>query len=353
MVSSSYEDLHFLVYSLFLKKSNAVTNQAKVGIFAFVTIVIFVLGFYFLKGINLFSTKSKYFAVYDRVDGLYKSNQVTINGYKIGIVSDMSIDQKTGKVIIQIMAENDYPIPSNSIAEIQSTDLVGGKQVGIVLGDSKDILKSGDTLQTGFKKDFTSTISAAIDPLMAKISHTLAGLDTVLHSVAIALNKNDPKSTIGSLNASLANIEAITHDIEASGSLNKSLKNIESITTNINNNNANIDKLLKNLGTFSDNLKDTDLKTTVNNAKEAIAALQLILNKINKGEGTVGKLVKDEQVYQHLDSAIVNLDKLLVDVKAHPYRYVNVSVFGGEKRDAKYKEKLAKKEAATKAKAAK
>jgi phospholipid/cholesterol/gamma-HCH transport system substrate-binding protein len=323
-----------------------VTHQAKVGIFAFITLVVFILGFYFLKGINLFSTKNRYYAVYGTVDGLYKSNLVVINGYRIGIVSDMQINPTNGKVVIEILSENDFPIPSDSKASIQSTDLVGGKVVSIILGKATSHFKSGDTIQSFFKPDLVSSIGGAINPLVNKISGTLMGLDTVLYQLSVALNKDNPASTIGLLNQSLGNIAEITQTLETtlkSGTLDNSLKNVESITANIEKNNENIDKLLKNVANFSTELTESDIKQTITNAKLAIAELQLILAEINKGDGTIGKLVKDKQMYTNLEAATANLDKLLVDVKENPYRYVNVSLFGGQKRDERYKAKLEKK----------
>lgn len=309
------------------------SNQVRVGIFAFVSIVIFVLGFYFLKGINLFSTKTKYYAIYDRVDGLYKSNQVTINGYRIGMVNDIQIDHATGKVRVEIRSEDNFPIPANSIAGIEATDLVGGKQIAISLGDSKEILKDGDTIRTEFKLGVIDELGTAIKPLIGKVTETLEGLDSAVLNIKIALNKNDETSTIGRLNNSLANIQSITFELDKtlkSGSLDHSLKNIEGITTNIHNNNAQIDSLLKNLSAFSAELKETKLKQTVNEIHD-------ILADINSGKGSIGKLVKSEDVYNKLDAAIANLDKLLIDVKARPYRYINISVFGGgAKKNAKF-----------------
>lgn len=318
------------------------TNPVKVGIFAFITIVIFILGFYFLKGINLFTTKNRYYAVYNQVDGLYTSNHVVINGFKVGTIRSMNIDPKTGKVIVEILSTYDYPVPDNSIASIQSTDLVGGKLVSIKLGDSKKFLNSGDTIKTVFKKDLASTLGDAIDPLVNDIKTTLRKLNEVL-------DRDDPRSTVYVLNKSLTNIESISRELDAtlkSGSLDKSLSNIESITSNIEKNNKNIDRLLNNLAVFSDSLKETELKSTIASAKLAIGELKHILDDINKGKGTLGKLVKDEKLYANIEAASSNLDKLLVDVKDHPFRYVNVSVFGGQKRDDKYKAKLAKEEAA-------
>lgn len=310
------------------------SNQAKVGIFAFITVVIFILGFYFMKGINLFSTKTKYYAIYDRVDGLYKSNQVTVNGYKIGLVSAMSIDPKTGKITVEISSDEDFPLPKNTQARIEATDLVGGKQIALVLGDSKEILESGDTLKTTFKLGIADQLGEAVNPLVAKVSNTLNNLDEALASLKVALNKDDETSTIGRLNKSLANIEGITANLDkslaAGGSLNHTLGNIESITGNIKKKNGQIDTLIQNLSDFSTQLKQTELKKTVDEVKSLLA-------QINSGQGTIGKLVKEEVIYNKLDSAVAHLDNLLVDVKARPYRYINISVFGGgAKKNAKF-----------------
>lgn len=311
------------------------SNQVRVGIFSFITVVIFIFGFYFLKGINLFSTtKTHYYAIYERVDGLYKSNQVTINGYKIGMVSALSIDPKSGKITVEITSEDDFPIPVNSSARIEATDLVGGKQIAIVLGDSKQILENGDTIKTAFKLGIADELGNSINPLVAKVSQTLTKLDGAITDIHIALDKNDETSTIGRLNKSLANIEGITGNLNKSlaegGSLDHTLDNIESITGNIKNKNAQIDSLIENLAAFSAQLKKTKLKETVDEVKELLA-------QINNGQGTIGKLVKDETVYNKLDAAVANLNNLLVDVKARPYRYINISVFGGgAKKNAKF-----------------
>ncbi|MFN8310256.1 MAG: MlaD family protein [Chitinophagales bacterium] len=323
-------------------------NQTKVGLFAFVTIVIFIFGFYFLKGTNLFVTKNKYYAVYDRVDGLYKSNPVVVNGFRIGTVSNMAIDQKTGKIVVEITAEEDFAIPDSSVAIIASTDLVGSKMINIKLVPGPHVLESGDTIKTKFKQDLTETLGGAIEPLMAKISKTLNNLDSVLNGLSAVLDKNDPNSTVRHLNASLAHINAITTSLDAtlsSGSLDKSLNNIQGFTDNLNKSNAKITALVSNFHDLSDSLKQANLKQTIEGASGAIGELKTILNKINEGNGTLAQVINGKELYQHIDSAIVNLDLLLVDVKENPYRYVNVSLFGGKKRDDKYKAKMEKEKA--------
>lgn len=320
-------------------------NQTKVGLFSLITVVIFVLGFYFLKGINLFTTKNKYYAVFEKIDGLYKSNPVVVNGFRIGSVSGMSIDQKTGKITVEITAEDDFQIPDASMASIASTDLVGSKVINITLKQSNKILNSGDTIKTFVQGDLMSKIGDAIDPLVAKLGKTLNNLDSVLAGINGALGKQDPTSTVHKLNAVLDNVHSITLSLDATlkkGTLDRTLSNLAVITDTIGKNSAGIKRIIGNLADLTDTLKDANLAQTVKKAQMALTELNNLLYQINNGDGTITHLIKDKKVYNDIDAAILHLDSLLADVKQHPFRYVNVSVFGGQKRDDKYKAKLAK-----------
>ncbi|MCW3127421.1 MAG: mlaD [Bacteroidetes bacterium] len=317
-------------------------NQTKVGLFALITVIIFIFGFYFLKGINLFTTKSKYYAVFDNVDGIYKSNPVVVNGHHVGSVNAEAFDVNTGKVVLEFVIDNDFIVYDSCLASIVSTDLVGSKEVSLRYKLSQKTLKSGDTMGSFVAPDLMSKLSGAIDPLKDNISKTLKNLDSVLYAVKGALAKDDQTSTIHKLNAALDNIHVLT---SKGGSLDQTLANLKSFTGNLDKNNEKINHLLANVSDLTDTLKSANLGATVSRARSAISGIDTLLHGINNGEGTIGSLIKDKQVYNDLDSAVVSLNTLLVDVKAHPFRYVNVSVFGGEKRDAKYKAKLAKEEA--------
>lgn len=329
-------------------------NATKVGIFSVITVIIFILGFYFLKGINLFIAKNKYYAVYDKVDGLYKSNQVVVNGYKIGLVSDMKYNPANGKITVEFTVDDDIPLPEDSRATILSTDFLGGKVLNIELGKSKTILANLDTVQSAFQSDLLGGISEKLNPVMAKVGGVLSEMEITLREINSLFKSGDDASirdAVANLNKSLAHIEKITKEFEAlaaNGSIQNSLKNIEGITGNLNKSNADISRLLKNVAEISDSVAAADLKGTIVNARNAIAELQGVLNDVNSGKGTIGKLVKDEKLYADLDSTVNSLDVLLKDVKANPYRYVNVSLFGGKKRDDAYLKKQEKK--ATKAK---
>ncbi len=329
-------------------------NATKVGIFSVITVVIFILGFYFLKGENLFIAKNKYYAVYDKVDGLYKSNQVVVNGYKIGLVSDMKYNPSNGKITVEFTVDDDIPLPADSRAVILSTDFLGGKVLDIELGKSPKILDNLDTVQSAYQSDLLGGISEKLNPVMAKVGGVLGEMEITLREINSMFKSGEDASirdAVANLNKSLAHIEKITKEFEvlaANGSIQNSLKNIEGITGNLQKSNADISRLLKNVAEISDSVAAADLKGTILNARNAIAELQGIVGDINNGKGTVGKLIKDDKLYADLDSTVKSLDVLLKDVKANPYRYVNVSLFGGKKRDDAYLKKQEKKAAKAK-----
>ena len=315
-------------------------NQTKVGLFSLVTIVIFIFGFYFLKGVNLFTTKSKYYAVFDNIDGIYKSNPVVVNGHKIGSVNDESFDVNTGKVVIEMVVDNGFVLYDSCMASVTSTDLVGSKEISIRYKLSAKTIKSGDTMGTMQAPDLMSKLSAAIDPLKDNITKTLKNLDSVLYAVKGALGKDDPTSTIHKLNAALDNIHTLT---AAGGPLDQTLANLKTFTGNLDKNNDNINRILHNVADLTDTLKSANLSATVGKAREALSSIDTLMYNINNGDGTVSSLIKDKKIYNDLDSAVLSLNTLLGDVKTNPFRYVNVSFFGGKKRDDKYLEKQAKK----------
>lgn len=326
-------------------------NATKVGIFSIITVIIFILGFYFLKGTNLFVTKNRYYAVYDKVDGLYKSNQVVINGYKIGLVNDMKYSPATGKITVELVVDDDIPIPMDSRAIIVSTDFLGTKVLKIDLGDSAKVFQSGDTIVSDYKSDFVGEISNMFNPVVAKVGTVLNELEITLKEINSLFKSGEDASirdAILHLNKSLANIEVITREFEVMAkekTIQNSMKNIEGITANLQKSNADISRMLNNVAGISDSIAAADLKGTIESAKGALVNLQAILGDINQGNGTVGKLVKDKKLYDEINTAVTSLDVLLKDVKANPYRYVNISVFGGKKRDDAYLKKQAKKAA--------
>lgn len=312
------------------------TNQAKVGIFSTISVVIFVLGFYFLKGTNLFVRKNVYYAVYDRVDGLYKSNLVDVNGFPIGRVGKMDRDPETGKIVVELDLDKNIRIPKSDSTQalLISTDFLGSKKVRFVFGTSKEFYDDGDTINTFFKKDLTEQLGLQIDPIMIDVKKMLPQLDSTIRGIKTLFDVNNSKSiytTLGGVNDAIAKINKILAQNEESIQL--TLKNLESISKNIEKNNGAITVILKNAETISDSIQKANLKLVIENLNQTITQLNGVVKDINDGKGTLGKVMKSDELYSKVDSAVGNLNVLLKDVKERPYRYVKINVFGSKKAE--------------------
>lgn len=317
-----------------------VNNQTKVGILVFATIVIFVFGFYFLKGINLFETRRVMYAVYDRVDGLYKTNQVEVKGIKVGSVKEMDYWPQQDKVVVTIALEKSIDIPANSTAVIVSKDLLGGKAISIILGDAKEILNEGDTIPADIQKALSEQLEGVVNPLQQGIKRIVPMLDSTLAGINTLLSKENPKSiyyAVVKLNDALDNIEKASAELnrvlQASGDdLNKTFDNLNTITTGISARNDEIGNIIGNISSFTDTLKRAQIGVAVENLNQAVGHLNGVLKEVREGNGTVSRLIKDPALYENIDKAVKNLDNLLVDVKERPGRYINISVFGKKEK---------------------
>lgn len=318
------------------------SNPVKVGIFSLVTLVVFILGFYFLKGIDIFSRKKSFYAVYSRVDGLYKSNLVEIDGFPIGRVGDMDRDPMTGQIVVRIDLEKEIEIPKSdsTVAYLFSTDLFGTKKIKLVFGQANEFYQDGDTIHTYFKQDLTEQVGAQIDPIITDVRHIIPKLDTTISGIQALFDKNNTKgiyTTISEVNGALAKVSQILAANEAN--LQLTIKNLQSITANFDKNGENLSKIIKNTSAVTDSLQQANLKQTVENLNQTISQLNSVVAEINAGNGTLGKIVKGDGLYTNIDSTISNLQVLLKDVKERPYRYVNISVFGSKKKEERVEKK--------------
>lgn len=321
------------------------TNQAKVGIFTTAAIVIFVMGFYFLKGTNLFERSNTYYAVYHRIDGLYKTNLVEINGFPVGKVMGMERNHETGDIVVEFDVDPSLRIPKSdsTTAVLVSTDFFGTKKINLVFGNSTTYYEEGDTLHTFFKQDLTERLGDQIDPLMKSVGNVVPSVDSTLVYVRWLFDQKNPQSiyvTLGEVNSALRKVSLILDDNR--GNLQHTIANFESISTNVEKSNKQITNLLQNFSSLSDSLQQANLKQTIQNLNGTINQLNGVVEDINAGKGTVGKLIKDDKMYASLDSTIKNANFLMKDIKARPYRYISINVFGAKKaeqrRAAKYDE---------------
>lgn len=311
-----------------------ITNETKVGALAAVAIAVLIVGYSYLKGNDVFSRENEFYAKYDRVDGLTASKPVLVNGYQIGRVSQLTL-LPNGQILVQFKIRPEFSIPKNTIAKLESTDLLGGKAIVFQLGTMSDYAVNGDTLNANVQKD----LMQQVEPVQKKAEQIIARMDSILSSVNSTLNPEFQKNfdrSFSSIARTLETFEKTSKTVDGivsgqSAKISGIMSNLESITTNFKNNNEKITSVMNNLEKVSDDVAKANFAKTIDEANKAVADLQSIVSKINTGTGTLGQLINDEKMYNNLNNAAENLDKLMIDLKANPKRYVSFSVFGGKK----------------------
>jgi len=313
-----------------------VSNETKVGALTIIAITLIIVGFNFLKGKTIFKSGNFLYAKYADTKGLIVSNPVFVNGFQVGTVFE--IENKTAdlsQIIVSIKLNNLYKIPTNSTATIQDNPL-GTNSISIVLGNATTYLKSEDTIQTAPAASLLGDLMNTLSPLGEQTKQTISELQKVLTNINQVLNNNNKANlelvlknlseTTVNLNKSMASIELMLQ--KQNGSIANTATNLSSFTKNLNDNNKKINNILSNLDTTSKQIKDADLTNTIKSIQIAVNELSNTLHLINKGNGTAAKLLNDSTIYQQLKSTINSVNTLVDDVKVHPKRYINISVFG-------------------------
>jgi len=315
-----------------------------IGFTLLVAAGIVIFGFNFLKGKNLFSSSNSYFAVYDHVDGLLSSSGVQYNGFNVGKVEKIYFHpNKSGDLIVKFsISESGLKLPKNTIAQVSSFDLLGTKGLTLLLKPDSQFYSPGDTLFSGFEVSLKEQVNQQVLPLKNKVEGLISQVDSALSVVQGILSQDfqdDFKSNFSQTMVSLKDAAANANQMVAEnrGSFGRIISNVESSTQNLKNNNENLTKIINNTAQISDSLASINIAATFNKVDRAMTDVSAVLERVNKGEGSLGKLLKDEKLYHNLDQASLELDKLLEDMRVNPKRYVQFSVFG--KKDKNKPEK--------------
>lgn len=326
------------------------SNETKVGLLAIVSIVILVLGFNFLKGKSLFSKTPVLYAEFTDIGSLEKSNQVKINGLPVGTVFSLTPkDKEVNKIVAEIHLSREVNIPNNSVAFIDGS-LIGTSYITITKGTTNTYLQSGDTISTKLDQTLLSDLKAQVTPTIARVNETLDSLKITIGSLNAVFDpntKNNLRSTIANLATSSAYLQQLLNT--QSGLLATSLKNMNAITGNLASNNGAITHSIENVEKATTDLAKADIKGTMDTLKATINALQRTVSNLNSNNGTLGLLMNDRQLYDRLDNVTNRLhttalsaEILLDDIRIHPKRYVNISVFGGKNKAAPLTSPVAK-----------
>jgi phospholipid/cholesterol/gamma-HCH transport system substrate-binding protein len=313
-----------------------ISNETKVGALTAIAITLLILGFNFLKGKTFFKTGNIVYAPYADSKGLMISNPVFVNGYQVGAVFDIeNKDKNLSEIIVAIKLKDNYNIPRNSVASIKENPL-GTPSIDVKLGDSKAFLRPGDTLLTAASAGLLGDVMKKFGPVGDQVTTTLHSLDSVLKNINTIFDprtKGNLQQVIANMNRTTASLMVSSASLQAmlnqqSGMLAQSLTNVSSFTKNLADNNDKVTKTLANLEKTSTNFSNVDVAGTVDKLRSSINTLNSILDKVNSSEGSLGKLMNDKTLYNNLINTARSANILLDDLRIHPKRYVNVSVFG-------------------------
>ncbi|MEO6831809.1 MAG: MlaD family protein [Chitinophagaceae bacterium] len=314
------------------------SKEARIGLLVAVSILVFFVGFYFLKGSNIFSGVYTYHALYDNVQGLQPSATVQIHGLKVGKVSDILLNEKQldGKVDVVIEISKKTRLPKGTIAKLTSLDLLGNKGISLELGNSNDQIDDGAQLPTTVEGGLLDNLSVEVTPLLKDVRKMVNSIDSVLNGVNEILSpqaRADLQNSIAALHTTMESFKSLAGKLNAQGdAVERVVQNADKITSNLAKNNDNIDKTLNNLKNTTDKLAQAPIQEAIKKVDDVAANLNEIVQKINHNEGSMGLLINDKALYQNLTKTASDLGNLSADLKAHPWRYINITIFGRKAR---------------------
>lgn len=293
-------------------------------------------GVNFLKGSDVFSTSRVLYGVYNHTQGLDPGRPVTINGNNVGIVKSIEFTPDlSGDLVVTFELTTEYPIPANSVAFIVG-DVLGNKKVELHLGDG-DPVANGDTIATEVQPGLTEAVNEQLAPLKAKTEKLLGSLDTALavfQGFLTPETQRDFRNSFANLNESFENLNSISKQVDADivPRLSSITANLDKLTTTLAANRGTLDTIFGNVAAITDSLAHANIAQTINELAVASAQVNEILAKVNNGEGSLGKMLNDEDFYNNLNKATSSLDALLLDLRYNPNRYVEFSIFGSSPR---------------------
>lgn len=310
------------------------TKTSKIGILVVICLTLLFWGINFLKGRDIFRTEKVFYARYKNVGGLTATTLVTLNGFKVGYVREIYFSEDfSGDLIVKIAIHNDFPLPKGTSAEIASSDLLGSKVVKLNLGKSDMHLHANDTLATKMEADIMQQVNEQIAPFKAKAERMIENLDSIVTAVSKILSSDSQHNiseSIRQINLTMTNLEKISGNLnevvtDQKKNLSSTISNLSEATGNFKINSAKLGHIMDNFSSFSDSLTKMEIKGTIDHLNGSFSNLQTILSKIDTANGTLGLLVNNPILYQNLNQTSESLNRLLVDFRLNPKKYIHFS----------------------------
>ncbi|WP_426274618.1 MlaD family protein [Chryseobacterium sp. S-02] len=308
------------------------SKELKAGVIALLAIIGFVILFQFMKGRSLFTTDNIFYAKYDNVEGLAQSSPVSINGLKVGqVVKIIPQTSKTGQIsfIVKVTVDNNFEFSKNSTLEIFEPGLMSGKEMRVNLVYGGATAKDGDTLQGAFKLGMMGSLSSQVGPVKDQLQTVLYRVDSLMsnaNKIVDDQNRAEIRALLSNLNKTVAALQTTAGSVNNLVGHNdpKLQKVLDEASITMQSGKTTLDKY----GNLAESIDTKKLNATIANLDATVGQLNQVIGGIDKGQGSLGKLMKDEELYNNLNSASTNLNSLIEDMKANPKRYINFSVFG-------------------------
>lgn len=304
------------------------SNEIKTAILVLSGIIMFIVGFSYLKSNNIFSSDRTFFAIYDDIEGVSVGTPVTVSGFNVGSIQDISFYQNTMDILVKFRVENKVKFSKNSVAQIYETGLIGGKALAI-LPNNGPLAQSGDTLRSSIAPGLTELVNDKLSPLQEKIESTFVSADSLLKNINNVLDVNSQNQIK----------ESFSQLSDLAINLKESAENLNSI---INSNEIKINDIVSNVDNFSSNFSSlsnsfSDVEVIIGNLTKTSNNLNSIIDEISSGDGTFNQLIYDDSMIKSLNEASNNLNLLMEDLRLNPKRYVHFSLFG--KKNKEYQSK--------------
>jgi phospholipid/cholesterol/gamma-HCH transport system substrate-binding protein len=293
------------------------SKEFKVGLFMVVAITLLYGGWYFLKGIDFFSSSKKYYAFYENVDKLTESNQIFLNGLAVGRVSDIQIQQSKNRVLVELDINSEIVLTDSSVALLNG-ELLGGRFIQLIVNQGGNVLKPKDTVKSAVAKGVMDFFQQNAEPVATNLQITLRNLNIILEGLARNTKRldtmflrlqNTPAILNKTLNTANSNIDDLTESFRAvAGNLNGSLEELK--------------PTLSNFRTLSDSLKAMQLNSTVNKAQESLGKLNETLSRLNNGDNTMSKLMTEDSLYVNLNQLLNSVDSLAKHFNSNPKHFM-------------------------------
>jgi len=311
-----------------------ISKYTRLGFLIVISIAILIWGLSYLKGRDIFKKSNFYHVVYERIDGLTESNEVILNGYQIGQVTEIQFaPNRMDKLIVTFTIDSKINIPVNSVAQIVTSDLMGTRSINIILGEGNGVYQPNDTISGALEQDLREQVSMQVLPIKNKAEQLLGTLDSAITVLTVIFNedaRDNLSESFANINRTIENLEKTTSDLQLVVSSEKEniseiITNFKDITTVFNENTAELENVISNLSQFSDTLAQISVTPILDNILVATNDIQSVIEKLNRDDNTAGLLLNDQKLYNSISLLSSDLGSLVRDIQTNPQRYLQFS----------------------------